>query len=396
MTCKASAPLSRWRFRSSQGRNLLICLAVMSLPGCASSGPSFFQHAEQNLVWPEPPEAPRIRYLGSISGTMRPRPEDGLGAAVNRVFFGETEFPSLVTPHAIAMHADGDRLAVADPNAKCVHLLQLASKRYARIEWLDVADPAKPAGDGVPDEPVAEKEGAEPGAPPTDNRWGTALEAPVGVAWARNLLLIADATRHAVFVVDPAAKERSRPWPAHRVIGEDLLRRPAGLAFDDQRGVIVVSDAAAHCVRLFDMDGRLVRSFGERGAGPGQFNFPAQVAVDRNGAILVVDAMNFRVQRFTVDGAFLGAFGRKGDAAGDFSLPKGVAIDTDGRVWVVDAHFENVQAFNPDGRLLLAFGGEGHGPGQFWLPAGVAIDGQRRLWVADAYNRRVQAFELLR
>lgn len=396
MTREAKAPRAARRLRTGGRRILLWRLPLLLLTGCASSSPRFFQHAEQHLVWPEPPEAPRIRYLGSISGTMRPRPEDGLGAAVNRVFFGETEFPSLVTPHAVAMHADGDRLAVADPNAKCVHLLRLASKRYARIEWLDVADPAKPAGDSAPFEPIAEKESAEPGASPTDARWGTALEAPVGVAWANDLLLIADATRHAVFFVNPEAKARSQPWPVERVVGEGFLRRPAGLAFDDQRGLVVVSDAGAHCLWLFDMNGRLERSIGERGPGPGQFNFPAQIAVDREGAVLVVDALNFRVQRISTSGAFLGAFGRKGDAAGDFSLPKGIAIDADGRVWVVDAHFENVQAFDPEGRLLLAFGGEGQAPGQFWLPAGAAIDGQHRLWVADAYNRRVQAFELLR
>jgi DNA-binding beta-propeller fold protein YncE len=216
---------------------------------------------------------------------------------------------------------------------------------------------------------------------------GPGLECPVGVAWAGDVLCVADATLGKLALIGPDDRGRC--------VDGEWLERPSGVAFNKGTGQVLVSDSARHGIAIFDLNGNLVRSIGSRGSAPGLFNHPCQIACAVDGSIVVADSLNFRVQRISVDGQSLGAFGRKGDASGDFALPKGVAVDKSGNIWVVDAQFENIQAFDPTGQLLMVFGGEGRGPGEFWLPAGIAIDARNRMWIADSYNRRVQVFELL-
>jgi DNA-binding beta-propeller fold protein YncE len=253
------------------------------------------------------------------------------------------------------MHSEGKLLAVADSNGRSVHVLNLEENAAWTVA----------VGREVP----------------------FSLEVPTGVAWAGDRLCIADGESHQIVIVEPSRETR--------VIGRDLLERPAGVAFNRVNDLLYVSDAKAHCIVAMDLQGHVVHRFGSRGAGTGELNAPAQLDCAEDGDVWVADALNFRVQRFSSAGEPLGGFGAKGDAGGDFALPKGVAVDAVGNIWVVDAQFENVQVFDRSGRLLLAFGEEGRNPGEFWLPAGADVDRRNRLWIADSYNRRVQLFEIL-
>ena len=347
--------------------SLLISYFSLQSSGCTRPTGAFFTRPQGRLlVWPPPPEQPRVEYLGEFAGAIQASGNRTFAKAWNEFLYGPENPPSLVTPHAVAMNAGGTHLAVADPNAVCVHVLDLDRQTYRRIDGSPAAD--------------------------------ILLKCPVGVAWAGEDLYIVDSESHAVMRVagiDWKADRSESFTGSVSLIAQDTLHRPAGIAYNTTNDRLYVTDAKLHSVLVFDRSGLLVKSFGERGGGEGQFNFPSQIACAPDGAVLVADSMNFRVQRFSAEGEFLSAFGQKGDAAGDFALPKSVAVDARGSIWVVDAQFENVQGFTPDGRLLMAIGGEGHGPGEFWLPAGVTIDARKRMWVADSYNRRVQGFQLL-
>lgn len=332
---------------------LVVCAMT---PACASARKPVFPKLDAPLQWPAAPARARVRYIGALSSSADVAQREGMSVWFDRMLHGPTPQSAMVTPYAVAVHDDGRRVAVADTQAQCVHVFDLAARTY---------DKRFRIGDG------------------THER----LRAPVGVAWLGDTLWVADAQL-------PGLVQLAEGDRAGRVVGGDLLRRPAGLAACGSRGLLVVSDAGTHSLLIFDREGQLVRVLGRRGAGEGELNFPAQVDC-RDGSIVVADALNFRIQRFSLDGELRVVFGRQGDAAGDLALPKGVALDDSGQVWVVDARFENVQAFDEQGRLLMAFGEEGAAPGQFWLPAGACVDQQQRLWVADSYNRRVQVFELL-
>lgn len=330
---------------------IVLATAIALVGGCASDGGGpIFPAVFPALVWPKPPDTPRIRYIGQLAGEAdlkAPRPFS-LAAALA----GPPPMAKFSTPTAVAI--SGERVYVADGQLGCVHVLDLERRTYGAI---------REAG-------------------------GQLFKTPNDVVVAESNLVVSDAAARRVSAFDLAGR-------FVRHLGPSAFQRPAGLAWDPGSQTLWVVDAGAHACALLDLNGGTRGSIGQRGAGPAQFNFPAGGGA-AEGTVAIADSMNFRVQLLTPDGQPLSQFGQKGDAAGDFALPRDVAMDSQRNVYVLDSQFENVQIFDPQGRLLMAFGQEGRGPGEFYLPSGITIDARDRIWIADTYNRRVQVFQFLR
>ena len=83
---------------------------------------------------------------------------------------------------------------------------------------------------------------------------------------------------------------------------------------------VVVLDRQAQAIRLFTTDGSSVRSFGERGDGPGEFAYADGVVSTEPGVIHVLDARRPAVLEFSTDGllirSFPHVFGTDGGATG--------------------------------------------------------------------------------
>lgn len=67
----------------------------------------------------------------------------------------------------------------------------------------------------------------------------------------------------------------------------------------------MVSDFYNHCVKVFDAGGEFKYSFGSNGIGPGQFNGPTGVDVDKNDNIIIADWGNCKIHVFDKYGKFL-------------------------------------------------------------------------------------------
>lgn len=132
-----------------------------------------------------------------------------------------------------------------------------------------------------------------------------------------------------------------------------------------------------------------VEVLGERGAGPGQFNKPRSVAVDREDNLYVVD-MTGRVQKFSPAGAFLTSWQMPQT---DLGRPKGMGLDAAGRVIVIEPHYSRVNHFAPDGRLLQQWGRHETNHGQLAFPRAVAVNSRGELWISEYGSvERVQRF----
>lgn len=70
---------------------------------------------------------------------------------------------------------------------------------------------------------------------------------------------------------------------------------PRGVAIDSEQRLYVV-DAVAHTVDIYSLKGEPLTKFGSQGFGPGQFNFPNDVALDARGRVYVSDRSNGQVQ----------------------------------------------------------------------------------------------------
>src|SRR5258705_46956 len=71
------------------------------------------------------------------------------------------------------------------------------------------------------------------------------------------------------------------------------------------KGEIYVSDGYGNaCVHKFTPDGKLIKSWGEPGTDPGQFNLVHNIVSDADGWVYVADRENHRVQVFDGNGKY--------------------------------------------------------------------------------------------
>lgn len=337
---------------------LVVCVLLLAgfQGGCAGTGsPVVWGDPSQNLVWPQPPDQPRLRYLRTLAGA-KDFEHSGRKGQLFRWLTGEVaQELALVSPYGVAADGEG-RVWLSDTEAGLVHLFDL---RRQRVDYLQGADNFR-------------------------------FRAPLGVVFdpGGNRLLVADGVLKTVVVIDVEKNRLLGQWAPPAGFG-----RPAGVALGPQ-GQLYVTDVLNSQVEVFSPDGAHIRTLRSQ-ARPEGFNRPANLWVDRRGRIYVVDSMNFQVEVLSPDGEALAVIGGLGDSQGHFARPRGVTVDSDGHIYVADATFDNIQVFDLSGQLLLVLGESGKEPGQFSLPAGLAFDAQDRLYVVDAYNQRLQVFQYL-
>jgi streptogramin lyase len=104
--------------------------------------------------------------------------------------------------------------------------------------------------------------------------------------------------------------------------------------------------------------------------GGGPFNLPTDIAVAPSGELFVADGYgNARVHKFAADGTHLLSWGELGTGPGQFNLPHGVWIDRHGRVMVCDRENDRVQVFDQEGAFLHVWPTRLIGPAVFYVDA---------------------------
>ena len=142
-----------------------------------------------------------------------------------------------------------------------------------------------------------------------------------------------------------------------------------------------------HLVYKLSPKGKILLTLGKAGqpgSGADQFECPADVITGTDGSIFVSDGHegdhpNGRVHKFTRDGKLIKIFGKKGKGPGEFGSPHTMAWDSKGRLFIGDRANGRIQIFDADGNFLdqtTAFGG----------PAGIAITSDDTMVVCCARN----------
>ncbi|XP_077979595.1 E3 ubiquitin-protein ligase TRIM71-like [Glandiceps talaboti] len=171
-----------------------------------------------------------------------------------------------------------------------------------------------------------------------------------------------------------------------RCFGETELKGPYGIAIstDPRNRIVYVVDFAANCIRMYRYDSicRYIGSFGSKGSGPGQFNWPYYLVISQ-GMLFVTDCYNHRVQVFTMSGQFLYSFGCKGTKDGQLKWPRGIAVDKYRYLYVSDS--SRIQKFDSSGQFVCRIDSDEDGLNS---PYGIALtdDEPCRIVVADLNN----------
>ena len=121
---------------------------------------------------------------------------------------------------------------------------------------------------------------------------------------------------------------------------------PDGIAIDSN-GNVYIAEYGNNRVQVMTAGGRFVSQWGGKGSGPGEFNGAGGLAIDGQGNVYVADQGNSRIQKFSARGAFLTQWGApggaKGTGPGEFNTPIGIAVDRDGSIYVTDFGNNRVQ-----------------------------------------------------
>lgn len=325
---------------------LAACMSAWAFAGCGSAKPPGV-----HPIWPAPPSAPRVAHRKNIRSTSD-LVEPSFFQKLVRTITGENDL-ALIRPHGAAVE-EGKRLYVTDQELQAVIVYSLTSSCGRMI----------------------------------DRVGELFLVSPVGIAACGETFAVSDSALNTVFVLTPEGEL------VRKFTTDDGIKRPTGLAYDRQTGLLYVVDTLAHKIMVFALEtGRLVRKFGSPGTGPGQFNYPTHIFVDRHGRAYVTDSLNSRVQVFDAEGKYAFHIGSPGDASGHLGVPKGVGVDSHGHIYIVDSYFSTIQIFNQNGAFLMDLGGPGQGPGRLQVPTGLTVDSHNRIYVCDSYNNRIQLLE---
>ena len=199
------------------------------------------------------------------------------------------------------------------------------------------------------------------------------------------------------------------PLPAE----DGRFRQVTDVAFGPE-GDIFISDGYINSrIAKADKDGNWIKSWGNRGTNPGEFNTPHNIAADAKGNVYVADRGNRRIQVFDSEGKFLRiitvdvpfdenarpAIGNKPD----LKTYQQVQTFVPGAPWTVcitpppnqvlytsDAYPGRVYKVSLDGKVLGVLGQSGKQLKQFGWIHGIACPSENEIYVAELLNWRVQ------
>jgi DNA-binding beta-propeller fold protein YncE len=142
-----------------------------------------------------------------------------------------------------------------------------------------------------------------------------------------------------------------------------------------------------HQVFKFSPDGKLLMTLGKAGgaAEPDYFYQPNDVLIAPNGDIFVAEGHgggNARILKFNKDGKFIKSFGKRGAGPGELDQPHALAMDSRGRLFVGDRSNNRISIFDQEGKFLEMWY-------QFSRPSGIAIDRNDTIYVADSESGSV-------
>ena len=211
--------------------------------------------------------------------------------------------------------------------------------------------------------------------------------------------------------------ERHKP-PLPPEIGR--FRQVTDVAFDPQGNTYISDGYINSRVAKVDKDGRWLKSWGDPGNKPGQFNTPHSIAADAKGNIYVADRGNRRIQVFDGEGNFQREI--RIDVPFDKSAQPAIGAVPDlvkleasgapltmapGAPWAVcitpgpnqvlyasDAYPGRVYKLSLDGKVLGVLGESGRQLKQFGWIHEIACPSENVLYVAELLNWRVQKLML--
>ena len=304
--------------------------------------------AADKLVWPSPPDEPRIEYVGEIV-CKDLQTGSSFFAKIKKFLSGRSDTDIISLPYDVIVIKNKMYLT-------CQGIPYLIEINMTNNSYKTYSDKENP------------------------------FSFPVSLCQGNDeIIFITDSENRTVYKFE---KGKIKPFIT------EGLSRPTGIAAHAEKKLLYVIDTGEHDLKIFDFKGNLIKAVSNDLATEEKFHFPTYVSITDDNYVLVNDALNYKIKRFDLGGNFISSFGDERDGPGTFSRPKGVATDSEGNIYVIDNLFDNLQVFDSTGHILLVVGAVGNQKGQFYSPSGLAINNDT-VYIADTFNNRIQILHYL-
>ncbi|MBI4888549.1 MAG: SMP-30/gluconolactonase/LRE family protein [Acidobacteria bacterium] len=183
-----------------------------------------------------------------------------------------------------------------------------------------------------------------------------------------------------------------RGGPPGAGANQDVFNRPTDVAWDAQGNVFVADGRGNARVAKFSKDGVFVKSWGQKGATPGQFGSVDSIAVDAQGNVYAADGGNGRIQVFDNNGAFKTEIRNVGNAQAICITPGPNQV-----MYVSNSNPPNdldtageIYKMRLDGTMMGKFGRAGKLLKEFGSVSAIDCRSENTLYVGEVGNLRVQ------
>ena len=211
-----------------------------------------------------------------------------------------------------------------------------------------------------------------------------------------------------------SADQEAKPWERERVPPlpaiDGLFRQPTDVTWDSEGNIYITDGYVNSRVAKYDKNGDWVKSWGEKGTGPGQFHLPHAIVADRDNNLYVGDRTNRRIQVFDTEGKFLrmftidvppvpGTHAVNGPTptgerlAAVIGAPNSICITPGPNqvLFVGESTFPGrIFKVALDGKVLGVIGRSGRQLGQFSGAHALACPSESEVYAAETANWRVQ------
>jgi hypothetical protein len=220
---------------------------------------------------------------------------------------------------------------------------------------------------------------------------------------------------------DESAHPLAHPKPALPPV-DGYFRQVTDMAWDSDNNVYITDGYINSRVAEFDRNGDWVKSWGEPGTGPGQFNVLHSIVIDRDNHIYIADRGNGRIQVFDTAGKLLNiihidvpvpadaapAIGNRPTEIGAATGPAGANLSqSPGSPWAIcitpgspqylyvsDGYPGRIYKLTTGGKVLGWLGGSGKTLKKFGWVHELACPAENEIYAAEVLNWRAQKLTL--
>jgi sugar lactone lactonase YvrE len=147
----------------------------------------------------------------------------------------------------------------------------------------------------------------------------------------------------------------------------------------------------------FSNDGKLIKTWGQLGKGPDDFDQPHAIAMDSRGRLFIADRGNNRIKIFDQDAKLL-------DTWYQFSRPSGIWIDKNDDIYVADSESGSVARTRTDWKRGIRIGSAKDGTVRYYIPdlaenppstssaEGIAVDKDGVIYGAEVGQKALKRY----